>query len=69
MAEGQQMLDRAARAGHVVDIDAGHGHPGQGALDDDRESRRAISAASDGSSTRGPDTTRPSACCARSSDV
>ncbi len=37
MTEGDEVLDRAARAGHVVDVDAGHVEVRAGALEDDRE--------------------------------
>ena len=36
----EQVLDGAARAGDVVDVDAGHVEARQGALEDDREARR-----------------------------
>ncbi len=39
VTEREEMLDGAARAGDVVDIDARAGHVGQGALEDDREAR------------------------------
>ena len=65
MAEGDQVFDRVARAGDVVDVDAGDGDTRQRPLEDDREAV-ANELEQAGSSMRGPETTRPSACCARS---